>query len=80
MAELLSELAERPVIDNTGFAGSYCAPFGQDPVAALDLAHFHSGGATLSQTIEERWGLKLEPQQRRLEILVVDHVARPATN
>jgi uncharacterized protein (TIGR03435 family) len=80
MADLLSDLADRPVIDKTGFAGSYCAPYGQDPVAALDVAHIRSGEASIFKNVEEKWGLKLDAQKSRVEILVVDHLGRPPEN
>jgi uncharacterized protein (TIGR03435 family) len=75
MVALLSELADRPVIDKTGLDGNYCALYGQDPLVALRLADIRSGAASIFTQVEEKWGLKLEPQVGPIEVLVVDHVA-----
>jgi PadR family transcriptional regulator, regulatory protein PadR len=57
--ELLSELADRPL------DGNYCALYGQDPLVALRVADIRSGSASIFTQVEEKWGLKLEPQVGR---------------
>ena len=43
---------------------------------ALSVADIRSGAASIFTQVEEKWGLKLEPQIELIEVLVVDHVAR----
>ncbi len=39
-----------------------------------------AAGASIFTAIEEKWGLKLEAQKGPVEVLVIDHVARPSEN
>jgi uncharacterized protein (TIGR03435 family) len=76
MVALLSELAGRPVIDQTGLDGNYCALYGQDPLVVLSVADIRSGAASIFAQVEEKWGLKLDPHVRPIEVLVIDRLAR----
>jgi uncharacterized protein (TIGR03435 family) len=39
-----------------------------------------SSGASIFTAVEEKWGLKLEPQKAPVDLLVIDHVERPSEN
>jgi uncharacterized protein (TIGR03435 family) len=92
MPELLSLNSDRPVIDKTGLKGLYCTRDGQDPAMAVMSSLGNSsrgrGGpnpnaddpASIFTVLEQKLGLRLEPQKGPLEILVIDHVARPTVN
>jgi len=67
--------ARRPVIDRTGLAGDYdieltFAPFNA-PVA-------DSIAPDLFTAIQEQLGLRLEPTRAPVDVVVIDHVERPA--
>jgi uncharacterized protein (TIGR03435 family) len=80
------------VIDKTGLKGLYCTRDGQDPAMAVMSSLGNSsrgrGGpnpnaddpASIFTVLEQKLGLRLEPQKGPLEILVIDHVARPTVN
>jgi uncharacterized protein (TIGR03435 family) len=91
--EILSNLAGRPVIDKTGYEiRAYCTLDGQDPMIAI-MAAFSGGGGrggtpsaaaydapSVFTEIDEKWGMKLVPEKGPVDILVIDHVERPAEN
>ncbi len=81
--EMLTAFAGRPVVDKTGFSGFYCTVDGQDPLMAVlsqvsprDL----EDGTSILPLVQEKWGLKLEPQKALVDILVIDRVDRPSAN
>jgi uncharacterized protein (TIGR03435 family) len=73
----LSTLLERPVVDNTGFPGTFDA---QLVFAPLNDAKPDSTLPTLFTVIQEQLGLRLESGKGPSEILVIDHVERPSEN
>ena len=81
--EMLSMFTDRPVIDKTGLEGLYCTMTGEDPLAAvvmqLGLPEGDSWPAIFG-LVQEKWGLKLEPQKAPVEVLVIESVARPSAN
>jgi uncharacterized protein (TIGR03435 family) len=62
-----------PVIDHTGLAGLYT--FNMNFSIRED-----DGLPTIWTALEEQLGLKLEATKASLEVLVVDHIERPAAN
>jgi uncharacterized protein (TIGR03435 family) len=66
LASALEAILGRPVIDETGIAGSYDFEFGwsKDRVAAITAA------------LREQYGLLLTPGKRDLEALIVDGIER----
>jgi uncharacterized protein (TIGR03435 family) len=76
LADLLSGRTDRPVIDKTALS---------DPI---DFNLRWAQGNTPAETewpslftaIQEQLGLKLEPQNLPIEILVIDHVEKPSPN
>jgi bla regulator protein BlaR1 len=72
LATLLSRELGTTVVDKTGLAGNY----------AFDL---HWSGAkddvaNLISAVQEQLGLKLESQTSPTEVLVIDHIEKPAEN
>ncbi len=77
LVHALSTLLERPVIDNTGFPGTFDTTL---EFAPLDDPGGDSTRPTLFTVIQEKLGLKLESAKSPAEILVIDRVERPSEN
>jgi uncharacterized protein (TIGR03435 family) len=77
-ASVLAGVLGQPVLDRTGFTGSF--------KVHLEFAPVSPGGDTGSTTpsiftaLEEQLGLRLESQKGSEEVLVIDHVERPSEN
>jgi uncharacterized protein (TIGR03435 family) len=67
----------RPVIDGTGQNGAY--DFTLDWVPEFN-APPDASGPNFREALKEQLGLKLEPQQGSVEILVIDRVEHPSAN
>jgi uncharacterized protein (TIGR03435 family) len=94
--EMLSMFADRPVFDKTGLEGHYCTADGQEPLFALDMRGLAGGrgrgavtspaaadsdsGVSIFSEVQRKWGMKLEAQKGPVDVLVIDHVARPSAN
>jgi uncharacterized protein (TIGR03435 family) len=77
---VLSQPAERPVVDKTGLTGKYDVKLEmmqQGPPAADGTL---DPGPSIFTVVQEQLGLKLEPAKDEVETLVVDHVERPSAN
>jgi bla regulator protein BlaR1 len=87
-AQQLSRQFGAPVQDKTGIAGHYDFSLkwtrdASEPGADDGQATYpaRSGAVpSLFTALQEQLGLKLEPQKAPMEILVIDHVAKPAEN
>jgi uncharacterized protein (TIGR03435 family) len=77
-ASVLAGVLGRPVLDRTGFTGSF--------KVLLEFAPLAPGGnpdttkPSLFTALEEQLGLRLESQKGTEEVLVIDHVERPSVN
>lgn len=97
MPEILGMIADRPVIDKTGYDGHFCTTDGQEALFSLDMRGLMGGrgrGAVdppapsdpdtaappLSVQVQQKWGLRLEPQKGPVDVIVIDHVSRPSAN
>lgn len=87
VAEILSFTLERPVIDKTGFSGTYVTRDGRDPFEALGQEKLVKGrranmdlGPSVFSQVQTEWGLKLDAEKAPIQILVIDHVERPTSN
>jgi uncharacterized protein (TIGR03435 family) len=79
----MSNPVGRIIVDKTGLIGGFdlelefspdqSAPGGQPPVSDTNLP-------SLFTAIEEQLGLKLVPERRPVEVLVIDRVERPTEN
>jgi uncharacterized protein (TIGR03435 family) len=83
-ADVLANILDRPVIDKTGYTGTF----------SIRLEFTREGGADLSldapgpdsyrpsifTAIQEQLGLKLESQKALADVLVIDHAEKPDAN
>ena len=88
VADLIRELTsilDRPVLDKTGFTGEFDLDLSFTRDEALRGFPGYGGPAdpklpNIFAALEEQLGLKLAPAKGPVEVLVVDHAERPATN
>ena len=75
LAQRLQPYVDRPIVDATGLSGNYewDLRYAARPDAPADFP-------TLFTAIQEQLGLKLEPRQAPVEVLVIDHVELPTPN
>ena len=82
------EGAGREVVDRTGLSGMFDidllylpeVPFGDVSSEKLALDPKFAGRAGLVTSLREQLGLKLEPAQGRVDVLVIDRAERPTEN
>jgi len=75
LAEELTRVAGRPVVNRTGLTGRY--------TLELEWAADEDGDAdvpTLFTAIREQLGLRLEPERAMVEVVVIDHMELPTAN
>jgi uncharacterized protein (TIGR03435 family) len=88
MTQLLSTALGRPVIDRTGLNGLYDlslqwddAPAREAGVAGLDVpAAPGNDHGSIFTAIQDELGLRLEPKQAPVEVIVIDRMERPSQN
>jgi uncharacterized protein (TIGR03435 family) len=94
MAALVSRLADllrHPVIDKTGFAGTFdldltfavdesLAGLGTRSPGVPDEPTDPSGLPSLFSALREQLGLKIESTKGSVEVIVIDHIERPSAN
>ena len=88
VSQILNQLsynAGRPVFDKTGLTGRYdfTLAFAREPAtpaAAAGDAPPASDAPDITTAIQEQLGLKLVPAKGMIDVLVIDHVERPAIN
>jgi uncharacterized protein (TIGR03435 family) len=84
MTDLAQEIVDyffvdRPVVDKTGFAGTYDLKIEATPEFRMNRDS-ELGDISVFTAVQEQLGLKLESQKAPIEILVVDHVDKPSAN
>jgi uncharacterized protein (TIGR03435 family) len=78
LADALSVVMGRPVQDRTGLAGTFDLQAEWTPAPdSLGPPTFGVGPATFA-ALEEQLGLRLDAQTGPVDVLVIDHVERPA--
>ena len=86
LADELSKVAGRDVVDKTGITGRYDLKLRWTPddqaVPASDSSASTAGDSapTLFTALDEQLGLKLEPAKGPVQVLVIDHVEMPSAN
>ncbi len=53
---------------------------GGDPQNRTTIPEADSVAPSVFVAVEEKWGLKLEPQKSSADVLVIDRVERPSEN
>ncbi|RPI54010.1 MAG: TIGR03435 family protein [Acidobacteria bacterium] len=85
LALVLSQSAQRMVVDRTGLTGNYDIdltwtpdrlPQGAPP-PGVQLPSIDPNGPSLFTALQEQLGPKLESERGPVEVLVIDHVERP---
>lgn len=81
LIHLIALYADRPVIDRTGFTQGF-EFISLDNEGLVRSRKVNDAGPSVSiyTEVEEKWGLKLEPQKGPMDVWVVDHVERPSEN
>ena len=75
-----SDMGDRPLVDRTGFTGSFdvtdltWAPF----VESGASTEFHA--ASITGALQEKLGIRVIPDKDRIEVLVIDEIDRPTPN
>jgi uncharacterized protein (TIGR03435 family) len=89
LAQQLSVLLSRTVVDKTGLTGKYNFTLQwipdetQGPSSGKDLGPpppQDSGGPSLYTALQEQLGLKLEATKSPVDVIVIDHLERPSGN
>jgi uncharacterized protein (TIGR03435 family) len=85
LAEGLSADIGRKVVDRTGLTGRYdfnlkWTPDDSAAAMAGSVAAGTAQGPSLFTAVEEQLGLKLEPVKAAVDVVVIDHLERPAGN
>jgi uncharacterized protein (TIGR03435 family) len=85
LAEDLSDELGRKVVDKTGLTGRYdfTLTWTPDDSAAATGGSAASGatqGPSLFTAVQEQLGLKLEPVKAPVDVVVIDHLEKPAEN
>jgi bla regulator protein blaR1 len=89
LADQLSNVVGRSVIDKTGLAGSYDftlkytpeggAPMPKGPDGA-DPAPSDAQAPSIFAAVQEQLGLKLEAQRGPVDLYIIDRVEKPSEN
>jgi len=84
LAEELSKVVGRDVIDETGIAGRYDLKLQWTPDVFADPTANPSAspdsGPSIFTALEEQLGLKLKPANGPVRVLVIDHIEMPSEN
>jgi uncharacterized protein (TIGR03435 family) len=88
LANSLSNLVGRPVVDRTGLTGTFDLTLTwtpesmsqRQPTDATDLPATRADGPSIFTAVREQLGLKLDSQKGGADALVIDRVERPAEN
>jgi uncharacterized protein (TIGR03435 family) len=77
-AKVLAGVLGRPVLDRSGFTGSFKLLLGFAPVTPGHDTD--STKPSIFTALEEQLGLRLKSEKGTEEVLVIDHVERPSVN
>jgi uncharacterized protein (TIGR03435 family) len=82
LARVLTVIADRPVLDQTGLDGKYDfeLQFDQSSTGRGNQRPVDVGKPSIFTAVREQLGLRLDPQRAQMELLVVDHVEKPTDN
>jgi uncharacterized protein (TIGR03435 family) len=74
LAQMLSTMADRPVVDKTGLKGLY------DFTLEVESSASNPMSSSVLTAVQEQLGLKLNPVNEPTEVLVIDHAEKPSAN
>jgi uncharacterized protein (TIGR03435 family) len=80
VAALVGHLLETPVIDKTGLAGMWSFRLLYDSPGLSPENRPSSDAPSIPIALVEQLGLKLERQNGRVEVLVIESVQQPTEN
>jgi uncharacterized protein (TIGR03435 family) len=84
LADQLSKVVGRDVIDKSGIAGRYDLKLHWTPddsaTSTADGSAADASGPSIFTALEEQLGLKLEPAKGPVRVLVIDHAEMPSEN
>jgi uncharacterized protein (TIGR03435 family) len=80
LANQISVYAGRPILDKTGLTVTYDFVFEWTMDRPAGGSASDPAGPSIFTALEEQLGLKLEPQKRPMEVLVIDRAERPSEN
>jgi uncharacterized protein (TIGR03435 family) len=87
LAPFLNQSVDRTVVDRTGLTGVFDFTLEFAPELGPDSQPDNTASAadppvapSLFTALQEQLGLKLEPQTRPVDVLVIDHVEEPSAN
>ena len=78
VATRMQSFAGRPIVDGTGFTGSFDVTYEFDSLTGAVSPAVEKGD--LFTAIREQLGLRLDPQQAKVDALVIVSAERPAEN
>src|SRR5215471_6367564 len=78
VADVFSQLFNRPVLDRTGLKGKFDLTMEYEGKADQAGPFTELTGPRLFTAFQEQAGLKLEPTKGSLEVIVIDHAERPS--
>lgn len=76
---LLGLFVDRPIVDRTGLKNAYDFTLSWNPELSAETSS-ENPAPGLFEAVKKELGLRLDPQNGPLEILVVDHAERPEPN
>jgi uncharacterized protein (TIGR03435 family) len=79
LARSIAKEAGRAVVDKTGLTGNYEFTLKYSPAGNRDNSA-SDDRPTIFMALREQLGLKLEPEQNPLQVLVIDRIERPTPN
>ena len=79
LARSIAKEAGRTVVDKTGLTGNYEFALKYSPAGNRDNSA-SDDRPTIFMALREQLGLKLEPEQNPLQVLVIDRIERPTPN
>lgn len=77
---IMNSFLDRPVVDKTGLSGTYDLRLTYTPQTRANLASPDAGDLSIFTAVQDQLGLKLEAQKAMVEVLVIDHMEKPAEN
>jgi len=72
--------ADRPVIDKTGFRGTFDVDLQYSPALPSTEGSADPSLPSFFTVLQEQLELKLEPAKGPVDVLVIDHIERPSAN